>query len=112
MATAPTPDDAAAAARQVLDTRIEVVRRLATDRATVERMRDELAEAEQADAASFAACVRAGWTEAELKGIGFDPPKRRPPGRPRRARQASKAPAPQGAATSEQGSATSEPNGG
>jgi hypothetical protein len=76
-------------------------------------MRDELAEAENADAASYTACVRAGWTEAELKGIGFDPPKRRPPGRPRRARQASKARAPQAAATSEQGApAASEENGG
>ena len=65
-------------------------------------MRAELAEAEQADAASFAACVRAGWTETELKRIGFDPPKRRPPGRPRRARQASTPPTSQDATTSEQ----------
>ena len=84
MATPPNPDAAADAARRVLDTRIDVVRELATNRAMVDRIRHELAEAEQADAASFAECTRAGWTEAELKRIGFDPPKRRAPGRPRR----------------------------
>ena len=94
MATPLNPDAAADAARRVLDTRIDVVRQLATNRATVDRIRRELAEAEQADAASFAECTRAGWTEAELKRIGFDPPKRRSPGRPRRAR-----PAPTPAAT-------------
>ena len=41
-------------------------------------------EAERADAAAWAKALKNGWSEADLREVGFDAPSRRSPGRPRR----------------------------
>lgn len=41
--------------------------------------------ADRADAAAWATALKHGWTEADLREVGFDAPTRRTPGRPRRA---------------------------
>ena len=41
-------------------------------------------EADRADAAAWATALKNGWTEADLREVGFDAPARRSPGRPRR----------------------------
>ncbi len=74
---------AKAAARKVLDPRVTAVRTLAETRAALGRARAALAEAERTDTATRAATLRAGWTDADLRRVGFEPPARRGPGRPR-----------------------------
>jgi hypothetical protein len=74
------------AARALLDSRIQAVRELATTRQTRNDKREELAAAERADTAAYAAALRAGWTTDELRKVGLDEPERRAPGRPRRPR--------------------------
>jgi hypothetical protein len=76
---------AEAAARKVLDSRVSAVRTLAETRAALTRARLALVEAEKADTATWAATLRAGWTDADLRRVGFEPPTRRGPGRPRTA---------------------------
>ncbi len=71
------PDTAEKTARQLLDTRITAVRELAARRA-------DLTTAERADTAACAAAEKAGWTETELRQVGFTTPSRRPPARPRK----------------------------
>jgi len=71
------------AARKVLDTRIAAIRTLAETRANLTRARTALADAEKTDTATWAATLRAGWSDAELRRVGFEPPTRRGPGRPR-----------------------------
>ena len=71
------------AARKVLDSRVAAVRTLAETRANLTRARTALAEAERADTATWAATIRAGWSDSELRRVGFEPPTRRGPGRPR-----------------------------
>jgi len=80
------PDTAERAARELLDARVTAVRELAARRADLTRARDALTAAERADAAAWSAAERAGWTEADLRRVGFEPPTTRAPGRPRRAR--------------------------
>jgi len=89
----PTPVDHQAVeqrARALLEDRIVAVRTLATARQhqldTHARVREELDSADRADAAAYAAALRAGWTDDELKNVGFDAPTRKTPGRPRRTR--------------------------
>lgn len=67
-------DQVEQAARQLIDGRIEAVRTLAAARQTTEQAQQALADAE-----------RAGWTSAELRRVGFTPP-RKAPGRPRSSR--------------------------
>jgi len=74
---------AEAAARRVLDSRVTAVRALAETRAALTRARAALTEAEKADTATWAATLRAGWSDADLRRVGFEPPTRRGPGRPR-----------------------------
>jgi len=60
------------------------IRELATAR---QARNDALAaaeEAERADAAAWATALKQGWTEADLREVGYDAPARRAPGRPRR----------------------------
>jgi len=71
------------AARKVLDSRIAAGRALAETRAALGRARAALADAEKTDTATWAATLRAGWSDAELRRVGFEPPTRRGPGRPR-----------------------------
>ncbi len=78
------PDTAEKAARELLDSRVTTVRELAARRADLARARDALTTAERADAAAWAAAERAGWTESDLRRVGFEPPTTRAPGRPRR----------------------------
>lgn len=85
----PVPELTVAAAetagRKVLDSRIAAIRALAETRAALTRARAALTEAEKADTAIWAATLRAGWSDAELRRVGFEPPTRRGPGRPRTA---------------------------
>jgi hypothetical protein len=74
---------AEAAARKVLDPRVTAVLPLAETRAALGRARAALADAEKADTATWAATLRAGWTGHDLRRVGFEPPTRRGPGRPR-----------------------------
>lgn len=92
-------------ARAMLDNRITAVRTLAETRAHVAEARARLQEAEATDGRAFADAVRAGWTEQDLKALGFDPPTRRAPGRPRGPKRADRTtPAPDaGAASDESG---------
>ena len=87
MTTAPTADGVEAAARALLDDRMHAVRALADTRASLTRAHHAVVEAERADAAAYATAQRAGWTDAELKRLGFEAPTRRSPGRPRATRR-------------------------
>jgi len=78
------PDTAGETARQLLDTRITAVRELAARRADLTHARDNVTTAERADTAAWANAEKAGWTETELRQVGFPAPGRRPPGRPRK----------------------------
>jgi hypothetical protein len=66
-------------ARQLLNARIRAVRELAVAQGDVDHARAALAAAEGAHGSSYAAATRAGWTDAELKQMGFAPPRRRHP---------------------------------
>lgn len=79
------PDTAECAARELLDTRVTAVRELAARRADLTRAREAVVTAERADAAAWSAAERSGWTETDLRRVGFEPPATRAPGRPRRA---------------------------
>lgn len=78
------PDTTEKTARQLLDTRITAVRELAARRADLTHARDNVTTAERADTAAWAAAEKAGWTETELRQVGFTAPGRRPPARPRK----------------------------
>jgi len=58
------PDTAEETARQLLDTR------------------DNVTAAERADTAAWANAEKAGWTETDLRQVGFTAPSRRPRTRP------------------------------
>ena len=87
MPTDPGPDEAVERARQLLDPRFGAIRSLADRRAALAEARRVIDEAEVADAQAYAEALRAGWSEADLKAVGFDAPERRLPGRPRRNRK-------------------------
>lgn len=76
------------AARARTDARIEAVKALAVARQNTLDKQADAATAEREDTIAWIAAIRQGWTEDELKDSGFDPPKRRGPGRPRRRRAA------------------------
>jgi hypothetical protein len=80
-------DEAVERARQLLDPRFGSIRTLADRRAALADARRVIAEAEVADAQAYAEALRAGWSETDLKAVGFDAPERRLPGRPRRNRK-------------------------
>jgi len=77
------PDTAEETARQLLDARIAALRELAARRADLTHARDNVTTAERADTAAWANAEKAGWTEPDLRQVGFTAPTRRPPGRPR-----------------------------
>lgn len=91
--------DFEAAARELLDGRVQAVRELAQTRAAVERAEAELVEAQREDAKAWAAAEKAGWTAAELVKVGLSRPKTRAPGRPRK-RVGTSTPPPAGAGQS------------
>ncbi len=78
------PDTAEKTARQLLDTRITAVRELAARRADLTHARDNVTAAERADTTAWANAEKAGWTETDLRQVGFTAPTRRAPGRPRK----------------------------
>jgi len=79
---------AARAAQALLDTRIAAVRTLAQARQATNVKVGELQAAERKDTAAYRAALREGWTEEELKKVGFDSPGRRSDGPPRQRRVA------------------------
>ena len=86
-----TPTDvqsAEHAARRLLDARrdekIVSVRELALARQAKVDAAAAADAADRADAAAWATALKHGWTEADLREVGFDAPTRRTPGRPRR----------------------------
>jgi hypothetical protein len=87
------------AAKALLDNRVELVVQIAEAQQTMLDKQEEAAAAEREHAALWAAGVREGWTEAQLKGMNLVPPGRKAPGRPARARRAGRAASANGAAT-------------
>ncbi len=59
-------------ARQILDSRIEVVSELVVARQRVNDLREQLAEAEREDKRAYVRATREGWSEDELKKLGLD----------------------------------------
>jgi hypothetical protein len=77
-------DEAVDRARNLLDPRLAPIRELAAARAARNETWRAADEAETADAKAYAAATRAGWTESELRAVGFEAPTKRAPGRPRK----------------------------
>lgn len=59
-------------ARQILDSRIEVVSELVIARQRVNELREQLAEAEREDKRAYVRATKEGWSEDELKKLGLD----------------------------------------
>lgn len=59
-------------ARQILDSRIEVVSELVIARQRVNDLREQLAEAERDDKRAYVRATKEGWSEDELKKLGLD----------------------------------------
>lgn len=74
------------AAKAIFDKRVDAVVQIAQGHQTMLTKQQEAAAAERAYTALWAAGVREGWTEAELKGMDLIPPGRKTPGRPARRR--------------------------
>ena len=74
MEQALTPDQAVDAARALVDPRFDSIRALATSQTDVRRLEADLAAAREVNASSFAGALAAGWSEQDLKGIGFTVP--------------------------------------
>jgi hypothetical protein len=75
-------EDVEAAARRLIDSKMESVRALVDARVRVQRVEQELTEAHRLDSAAYATAIRAGWTADELKKLDLAEPSR-PPARPR-----------------------------
>lgn len=73
------------AARKLNERRMGAIDALASSRARIVEVQQLLAEAEAEDAVKYAAAVKAGWSESELKAVGIGAPATRVPGRPARA---------------------------
>lgn len=58
------------------------MRGLVGTRQAVSEAQQRLAEAQRADALAYATALRAGWSNEELKRMGFAAPERQAPGRP------------------------------
>ena len=59
-------------ARQILDSRIEVVSELVIARQRVNDLREQLAEDEREDKRAYVRATKDGWSEDELKKLGLD----------------------------------------
>jgi hypothetical protein len=81
------------AAKAIFDKRVDAVVKIAEAHQTLLDKREEVAAAEREHASRWAAGLREGWTEAELKGMKLVPPARNARGRPsgRRAARADNA---------------------
>ena len=100
MPTQVNTDAVKAAAKAIFDKRVEAVVQIAQAHQNKLDADAAAAAAEREHAAAWAAGLREGWTEAELKGMDLVPPGRKGPGRParKRAARASGASAANGAA--------------
>ena len=76
-------DRVEAAARALLDDKVQAVRALARSRQQRDTARAAALVAERDDASAWAAALRAGWTADELRRVGLEAPATRLPGRPR-----------------------------
>lgn len=95
MAKTVSIDEAVERAKQAQDQKIETIRTLAQKRQEVvdvhERFAEELKRAEVEDLHAYQLALKAGWTAADLKKIGFDEPsKKRSPRRRKAAPESSK----------------------
>lgn len=59
-------------ARKLLDSRIECVTDLVIARKRVNELREQLADAERADKKAYVRATKDGWSDDELKKLGFD----------------------------------------
>ena len=88
----PSPEEAVERAQRAHEDRIQSVRTLAIMRARLndsasaaaaliaeaqQKAADLTSSAEIADVQAYDAAIRAGWTDAELKKIGFDQPEKK-----------------------------------
>ena len=77
MAKLTDPQQAEDTAQQLLNDRMDYVRRAITARGALDEARDTLKEAEKADTAAFQAAVtNGGWTTEELRKIGLTAPEK------------------------------------
>ena len=88
MPTQVNTDAVKAAAKAIFDKRVEAVVQIAQAHQNKLDADAAAAAAEREHAAAWAAGLREGWTEAELKGMNLVPPGRKAPGRPARKRAA------------------------
>lgn len=88
------PDEVESAARALLDERMGSIRALTQSRQQIADRRAALTEAERAHAAAHADALRRGWTQEELKRLGFTETARKARGRPRRSQQTPRLAAP------------------
>ena len=88
MPTQVNTDAVKAAAKAIFDKRVEAVVQIAQAHQNKLDADAAAAAAEREHAAAWAAGLREGWTEAELKGMDLVPPGRKGPGRPARKRAA------------------------
>lgn len=100
MPTQVNTDAVKAAAKAIFDKRVEAVVQIAQAHQNKLDADAAATAAEREHAAAWAAGLREGWTEAELRGMDLVPPGRKGPGRPARKRptRASTASAANGAA--------------
>lgn len=88
MRTQVNTDAVKAAAKAIFDKRVQAVVQIAQAHQNKLDADAAAAAAEREHAAAWAAGLREGWTEAELKGMNLVPPGRKAPGRPARKRAA------------------------
>jgi hypothetical protein len=86
MPTQVNTDAVKAAAKAIFDKRVDAVVQIAQAHQNKLDADAAAADAERTHAAAWAAGLREGWTEAELKGMDLVPPGRKAPGRPPRKR--------------------------
>lgn len=87
-----SPEDTARRARELLDSRVQIVENLARLASEHDAAQAAAVQAERSFAAAYADAERAGWTGNELSTLGIKKPERRAPGRPKSARRTSAAP--------------------
>lgn len=95
MTTITDPNAAADAARNLVEERVETIRRAAESQQHVLRAQQELADLQATAAADYATARKAGWTERELAQCGLAKPDGPAPRKRRAPASRQAAPAPQ-----------------
>lgn len=80
-------------AQELLEGRLDSVRKLEQAHTEVSQARERLVVAERAEAEAWSVAAGAGWTPTELKRLGFPRPASRRGGRPRGPRTTAPQPA-------------------